>query len=213
MKKSILTVVAAVAACLGSAQAQTAPSTAGHKIGVIDMAHVFQNYTKFEALRTNLQAEITRSDEEAKTMVARLQQLQEALKAYKVGDDKYTAGEKQILAAKGEFDAFRASTQRKLAKSESEMFKVIYTDVTAAVRAYAQHYKYDHVMRYNRKDVSDDMNPQEAVQTMNKTFIYTSKENDITDTVLTYLNEKYKTSPTSNPIRQTSGSGRTPVRQ
>lgn len=213
MKNTILTVVAAIAVCGGSLQAQTAPKTTGHKIGVIDMAHVFQKYNKFEALRTNLQAEITRSDADAKVMVERLQKLQTALKTYKVGDAQYEASEKQILAAKGEFDAFRASTQRKLAKRESEMFKVIYTDVTAAVTAYAKHYKYDHVLRYNRKDVSDEMNPQEAVQTMNKTFIYTTAENDITDTVLNYLNEKYKTKSGTNPVRAASGSGRAPIRK
>lgn len=213
MKKSILTIVAAVAACAGSVQAQTAPNTTGHRVGVIDMAHVFQNYTKFEALRTNLQAEITQSDEEAKAMVTRLQQFQESLKQYKVGDEKYTAGEKQILAAKGEFDAFRASTQRKLAKSESEMFKVIYTDVTAAVKLYAEYAKFDHVMRYNRKDVSDEMNPQEAVQTMNKTFIYTKSENDITDQVLGYLNKKYGETTGGTNARAASSSGRAPVRQ
>ena len=158
----------------------------------------------FRSLRTALQSEIEKSDAEAKAKVERLQKLQGELKKYDSGGAQYEQAEKTVLEAKGDFDAFRASTQRKLARRESEMFKIIYTDVTAAVKLYAEYAKFDHVMRYNKKDVADTMAPQEAVQTMNKTFIYTKAENDITDTVLKYLNDKYG--------KTTTGTGGTAVR-
>ena len=194
MKKLILSLLAVsviTTADSAQAQGQATPSTAGHRIGLIDMAHVFQNYKKFEGLRNNLQAEIEKSDTEAKGMVERLQKMQEEIKKFDAGGPQYESAEKQILNQKGEFDAFRAATQRRLARRESEMFKIIYTDVTAAVKLYAEYAKFDHVMRYNRKGIDDTTNPQEAVQTMNKTFIYTKGENDITDTVLNYLNKQY----------------------
>ncbi len=39
--------------------AQTSDSAPGpgHRVGLIDMAHVFQKYKKFESLRNNLQAD------------------------------------------------------------------------------------------------------------------------------------------------------------
>ena len=70
MKKLILSLLALAvitATSTTTVQAQTAAATTGHRIGLIDMAHVFQNYKKFEALRTDLQAEITKSDAEAKS--------------------------------------------------------------------------------------------------------------------------------------------------
>lgn len=212
MQKFILSLLIVAVASVGSVQAQTSPkSTTGHRIGLIDMAYVFQNYNKFEGLRTGLQSEIERSDAEAKAKVERLQKLQAELKKYDSGGPQYEQAEKTVLEAKGDFDAFRASTQRKLARRESEMFKIIYTDVTAAVKLYAEYAKYDHVMRYNKKDVADTMAPQEAVQTMNKTFIYTKAENDITDTVLTYLNDQYgKTAGRTPPVKPV---GRTQTRQ
>ena len=199
MKKIILSLLAvAVIAATGSAQAQgqsaAQASSGGHRIGLIDMAHVFQNYEKFESLRNGLQAEIEKSDAEAKSMVERLQKMQEEIKKFDAGGPQYETAEKQILNQKGEFDAFRAATQRRLARRESEMFKVIYTDVTAAVKLYAEYARFDHVMRYNRKGIDATTNPQDAVQTMNKTFIYTKSENDITETVLKYLNKQYKES-------------------
>lgn len=212
MKKSLLTLFAIAIMVGGSVQAQTPPpaSTKGHRIGLIDMAHVFQNYEKFEGLRNGLQGEIEKSDAEAKVKVERLQKLQAEIKKYDAGSAQYEQMEKGLLNAKGEFDAFRAATQRRLARRESEMFKVIYNDVTAAVKLYAEYAKYDHVMRYNRKGITETMNPQEAVQTMNKTFIYTNGQSDITQVVLDYLNKNYKKNPTVNNVQQT---GRSTTRQ
>lgn len=215
MKKTILALLAlAVIGAAAPAQAQENAETTGHRVGLIDMAHVFQNYKKFEDLRNGLQAEIEKSDAEAKVMVERLQKMQEEIKKFDAGGAQYENAEKQILEQKGEFDAFRASTQRRLARRESEMFKIIYTDVTAAVKLYAEYAKFDHVLRFNRKEIDDTTNPQEAVQTMNKTFIYTKPQNDITDTVLKYLNDKYAKSGGGTPANTVSGgNGRTPVRQ
>lgn len=207
MKKSILSLLALaviVSATPASAQNTAAAPASGHRIGLIDMAHVFQNYKKFEDLRNTLQAEIQKSDAEAKQMVERLQKMQEEIKKFDAGGAQYEQAEKQILEQKGEFDAFRASTQRRLARRESEMFKVIYTDVTSAVKLYAEYAKFDHVMRFNRKGIDDTTNPQEAVQTMNKTFIYTTPQNDITDTVLDYLNKQYAKSSDSTPASNVS---------
>jgi Skp family chaperone for outer membrane proteins len=210
VKRIILSLLAiSVISTVGSvrAQAQAAPADAkGHRVGLIDMAHVFQNYKKFESLRNDLQAEIEKSDTEAKAMVERLQKMQEEIKKFDAGGPQYESAEKQILNQKGEFDAFRAATQRRLARRESEMFKVIYTDVTAAVKLYAEYAKFDHVMRYNRKGIDDTTNPQEAVQTMNKTFIFTKSENDITDTVLSYLNKQFDKSGGAVPAQSASSS-------
>ena len=193
MKNFVLSLLALTVLGTASVHAQgTTPSTApGHRIGLIDMALVFQEYDKFEGLRNELQAEIEKSDAEAKGMVERLQKMQGELAKFDAGGPQYEAAERQILDEKGKFDSFRASTQRQLARRESEMFKVVYNDVTAAVKLYAEYAKFDHVMRFNSNGITYTTTPQEAVQTMNKTFIYTRSENDITKTVLDYLNKEY----------------------
>jgi Skp family chaperone for outer membrane proteins len=211
VKQLLLTLLAvAVTATTGAVQAQNSAPTKGHRVGLIDMAHVFQNYKKFEELRSGLQAEIEKSDAEAKVMVERLQKMQVEIKKFDAGSPEYEQREKQLLDLKGEFDAFRAATQRRLARKESETFKVIYTDVTKAVKLYAEYAHFDHVMRFNRKGIEEITNPQEAVQTMNKTFIYTSSENDITDVVLQYLNKPYASgAPAKNQGTSALPAGRT----
>lgn len=208
MKKMMLSMLAIMMiASTSIVQAQdSAQPTMAHKVGLIDMAHVFQNYTKFEALRNDMQAEIGKSEAQGKVMMERLQKMQEEIKKFDAGSTKYEQAEKMILEEKGKFDAFRAGTQRQLARRESEMFKVIYGDVTAAVTKYAEWAKFTHVMRFNRKGIDDSTSPQEAVQTMNKTFIYWNKDNDITDMVLKYLNSNYaKAAVGQSKVRTVSG--------
>ena len=112
-----------------------------------------------------------------------------------------------MLDAKGEFEAFRAATQRKLARRESEMFKIIYAYTTMMVKKYAEYAKYTIVVRFDRKDIDENTAPAEAVQRMNKQVVYHRAEDDITDVVLSTLNKQYEGSPgAAKPIRQASDS-------
>lgn len=217
MKKtafSLLTAIVVTFATPALAQtsqpAQAAP--AAHRVGLIDMAEVFQGYKKFEDLRNALQAEIEKSDAEAKVMIEKMQKVQAELneKKFTPGSPQFEQAEKTLLQHKSDFEAFRAATQRKLARRESEMFKVIYSDTTKAVALYAEYAKYTIVLRFDRKDIDENTPPAEAVQRMNKQVVYHRGNDDITDTVLGYLNKQYGASSSAGSqqaVRPVSGSG------
>lgn len=218
MKKTVVsllaTLVVAVAFAIpATAQQGTAAAPkadVAHRVGLIDMAEVFQGYKKFEDLRNDLQAEITRSDAEAKTKIEAMQQAQTEINEQKFapGSPQFEQAEKTLLQMKSDFEAFRAATQRKLARRESEMFKVIYNDTTRAVGLYAQHASFTVVMRFDRKDIDENTPPAEAVQRMNKQVVFHRASDDITDVVLGYLNREYaKSAPTAvRPVSSASGS-------
>jgi outer membrane protein len=220
VKNIVIALVAALAAGTitpALAQETAKPAAAArdntaHRVGLVDMAEVFQGYKKFEDLRTELSAEIEKSDAEAKLMVEKMQKMQTEIQELKLapGTPQYDQAEKQLLDAKGEFEAFRAATQRKLARRESEMFKVIYADTTSMVKKYAEYAKYTVVIRFDRKDIDENTPPAEAVQRMNKQVVYYRADDDITDVVLSTLNKQYEGSSgagaaVAKPIRQTSG--------
>ena len=101
-----------VAAQDGAKPAAPPKETGPHRVGLVDMAEVFQGYKKFEDLRAELTAEIEKSDAQAKTMVERMQKMQQDMIDQKLapGSAQYEQGEKGLLDAKGEFEAFRAAT-------------------------------------------------------------------------------------------------------
>jgi len=217
MKNMIVVLVAALAAnsmvpvlaqdAAKPAAAPVAKDTTPHRVGLVDMAEVFQGYKKFEDLRAELSAEIEKSDAEAKLMVEKMQKMQVEMQESKLapGSPQYELAEKGLLDAKGEFEAFRAATQRKLARRESEMFKVIYSDTTTMVKKYAEYAKYTMVVRFDRKDIDENTAPAEAVQRMNKQVVYYRADDDITDVVLQTLNKQYEGSAGAKaaPVRQT----------
>lgn len=218
MKKISFALIAVMAGLMlpaaaqdGTKPAAAAKDTSPHRVGLVDMAEVFQGYKKFEDLRAELTAEIEKSDAEAKVMVERMQKMQQDMADQKLapGSAQYEQAEKALLDAKGEFEAFRAATQRKLARRESEMFKVIYADTTSMVKKYAEYAKYTVVIRFDRKDIDENTPPAEAVQRMNKQVVYYRAEDDITDVVLQTLNKQYQGSAAGNAgvIKQTGGSG------
>jgi len=171
------------------------------------MAKVFEGYARFKVMREELSAEIEKSDAEARVMVDKIQAMQKEVQenGFQPGSPEYEAAEKRILDARGEFEAFRAATQRKLARRESEMFKTIYADTTSMIRKYAEFADYTVVIRFDSKDIEDDTPPAEAVQRMNKQVVYHRGENDITEVVLQSLNKQYESSQTGTPVRTTSG--------
>lgn len=198
MKKFVFGLIGVLAAGIltpvtAQETAKPAKDASPHRVGLVDMAEVFQGYKKFEDLRAGLAAEIEKSDAEAKVMVEEMQKMQQEITESQLapGSPQYEQAEKALLEKKGEFEAFRAATQRKLARRESEMFKVIYADTTSMVRKYAEYAKYTVVIRFDRKDIDENTPPAEAVQRMNKQVVFHRTEDDITDVVLSTLNKQY----------------------
>ena len=213
--KKFLASTAAVAAIaglmvIGTAKAQNAAPAANlpHKVGLIDMAHIFKNYKKFEALREDLKVEIQASEEKAKGSVAQMKALEEQMKQTTPGSPDNVKFEKQLLGLKADFDAYRASMQRDFLRKESQIYKTVYLEVEDAVGLYAKHYKYTLIMRFNREGLDVAAEPNDVLQRMNRQVIYHQESDDITMAVLDYLNDKYSRTP--NGVVPRVGGGANP---
>lgn len=193
-----LAMLAGLANSLSTAWAQE-KATLPHKVGLIDMAHVFQNYQKFEVLREDLKGQIAQSDKQAKQMAAKMKGMQEQMKELKSGSAAYVELEKKLLKAKSEFDAFSQGARRDLMRKESQIYKTIYLEVADAVQKYAAYYNYTLIIRFNRQALDEKATPPEVVQRMNKQVVYFRPDDDITDSVLNYLNKQYQRSSAAAP--------------
>lgn len=210
---AVLTGVTSLAVTMFSCFAATArgqatqPSSVPHKVGLIDMAEVFKKYRKFDALREGLKVEITRSQEEDQKMTSRITNLQKQIKQVNPGSPNYAKFEKELLGATSELQAFRNGVKRDLLKKESQIYKTIYLEVTDVVQKYAEAYNYTLIIRFNRQSLEEADDPSKVIQTMNQLVVDYRKEDDITDSVLHYLNEKY--SAANKTPSKTSSSTRT----
>ena len=168
--------------------AAAASNNAPHKVGLIDMAHVFKNYKKFESLREELKEEISASEEKAKLMQAELGEMQKTMKGLAEGGPEFTKAEQVIVKKAAEFETFRRSASRDFLKKESQIYLQVYNETSDAVKRYADFYKYTLVIRFNREELDTE-----------NQVVYHKPEDDITVSVLDYLNRKYTPAASAAP--------------
>lgn len=171
--------------------ADTAPS-APHQIGLIDMAHIFKNYEKFKDQTASLQKEAEDAQNRAKGMATKGQDLQAQLAAFTPGSAEYNKVEGELIDLQAKLQAFQQQEQREIVRKQAEVYKKIYLEVQDVVNRYASHYHYTLVIRFNRGDVAEASKPDAIIQNMNRQVVYYQTQDDITDPILSYLNDQYR---------------------
>ena len=203
MKKFIVsaaTLVVLAASLAVFAQNQAAPAgpsqgTTG-PIGLVDMAHVFKNYKKFEIMTKDLQAEIKASEEKLKLMAENLKALaakgQELKGIVKETSPEFIEHEKAFTQAQSDFETARKVEQREFLRKEAQIYKTIYLEVADAVEQAAKYYNLSVVLRFSREEIDEAGDPKELIQSMNRQVVYHRSEDDITDDVVRFLNKNYE---------------------
>lgn len=163
-----------------------------HRIALIDMARVFKNYKKFEAMREELKGELQKSEERFKGMAEIIKKEQAELKSYKEGSEEYSRVEKSLLTHTTQAESFRKSQQRELIRKEAQIYKTIYLEVSDAVEKYATHFNFTLVLRFSADDVNGQENPEEVMRGLNRQVVYYRPSEDITNAICEFLNRRYQ---------------------
>lgn len=200
MKKFIvsLSAVAALLAVLLTAvptrgQSGASAADAPHKVGLIDMAYVFNNYDKFKAMQQGLQEEFKKAQAKAQGTVEDIKKLNAQLQGGTLKPDspEYKQIEQQSIRLQTELQAYSQVTQREQLRKEAEVYKQVYLEVSDAIRIYAVHFGYTLVLRFDREAVDDAQDPQQILQRMTRQVVYHQGRNDFTTEILKHLNDTY----------------------
>lgn len=176
----------------GQGNATKATDNTPHKVGLIDMAFLFSKYSKFEALRADLKAEIESADASLKARLEKIKGLQAEMKDLVPSSKDYTDREKQITELAAAAEAERKNLQRKFMREETKIYQTCYREVLDAVNKYAGIYKYTLIIRYSRDEAAEGDDPQKVMQALQRQVVFNRPDDDITDSVLRYLNREYK---------------------
>jgi outer membrane protein len=221
VRKLILTAsglvcLAGVSYFIGTASGQPAKGAAEevvHKVGLIDMGHIFNEYAKLKILREEYTVEMQDSETRAKGMVTKIQALQAELKEYKEGTAEFSEREQKFAKLTSDFDTFRKVTQKDLLRKEAKMYHTVYLEVQDAVEKLCRHHGYTLVLRFNKEDLNTT-DPQKLIQGLNRQVVYHRNRDDMTSVVLKMLNQQYEkanpaaaaaTAPKRGSVKQVSG--------
>ena len=215
-----------IVACPTAANAQTTrPSSAGassmpHKIGLVDVGYIFDNYQKLKDRRAALQAEIEASanDPEIAGIKQQIESLQAQLEKVTKGSDKAVELEQQLIELNAKGQARLASLKREFMRKEVNMYKEVYDEVARMVEHYATAKHYTLVLRYQRGPVGEEANvkdPRQMMNRVNQLVVYHQSGDDMTDPILEWMNGQYAkaggqpaTSPTGRTAAGSTGASR-----
>ena len=194
-------------------EAQPAAAKLPVKIGLVDMARVFKEYDKFNALREDLKSEMKADMDAAQALAAKAKSLQEELKLLNRGSPDFIKKEAELARVHSDFETKRKLINSKNMREEARIFEQVYLEARDAVKLYAEYYKYTLIIRFNSAPI-DAENPQSLANSLNKLIVYHQPQNDITGAVIDYLNRQWERNSASakkqQPIRQTGGNSTRP---
>lgn len=135
-----------------------ATSAFAEKIGVVDTQRVVSQFSVTKAAQKDLEGQVKRLENEAKTREVTLQKEFVALQAK---GDKLTDAEKKAFEKKAEaFDNFLNSSQQKLNEQQIQKLKSIETVYNKAIQKIATEGKFDYILeadavKIGGEDVTD----------------------------------------------------------
>ncbi len=181
----------------------TAASSIPHKVALIDISRVLKEYKKVDALRSEIKAEIAKSETQRTAMVKQMKTIKDKLNSPNIqqGSPKAVELEKQGLKVEAEFNSFKKAERTRILRREAQLLKTIHGEIKGVVKRAADAWGYTLVLRFNGA-ASDAATPNNVVGQLQRQVVYYRTEDDITQPVIEYLNKQYlKQSPAPRTTR------------
>jgi len=165
-------------------QPQTTP------IAVVDMEHVLDNHPTFtgqmEAMKAEFQKTMEDFEKRRKELANEFQQLNSTLSA---DSPEFKQKEEAIVSRESKMRLEAVNKQKEFDERQAKLMLETYNQIVGGVAGAAQYYKYDLVVRYNRKQANQmsPKKPQTVIYGADREVIYFNPSHDLTDTVIAML--------------------------
>ena len=114
----------------------TAASSIPHKVALIDISRVLKEYKKVDALRSEIKAEIAKSETQRTAMVKQMKTIKDKLSSPNIqqGSPKAVELEKQGLKVEAEFNSFKKAERTRILRREAQLLKTIHGEIKGVVK-------------------------------------------------------------------------------
>jgi len=172
------------------------------KIAILNLQHVVKNYEKWRIFEEEYKSKYKNYDAEFEKIKKEGLQLKEQLAKMTADNPQAEPIKTRLKALDRQVQDLGDTAKAQLLKLQDDMSIHIYTEVEAAVGAYAKANDIDLVMQFNDgvlpTDKSNPQNIQRKMQTGACMPMYAVDGMDISATVIVMLNEHYKRAMSQN---------------
>jgi Skp family chaperone for outer membrane proteins len=188
-----------VAAFLTSSVAQQA-SPAGCRIAFCDLVEVFNKYKRAKDLTTELNERRTAIKAESEKRKKAVDTLSMELENYKKGSAQYKQTFNELTRQSIELDAYLRYQEQLALRDHRDLTEEMYKEIVGAVGRIAAQQGVSVVMQREQEQLNTEDTKAMLQQISNRKVLYFSEALDITDAVLTSLNQGYKASKPAAPV-------------
>jgi Skp family chaperone for outer membrane proteins len=161
-----------------------------HKVGLVDMQYIFENYEKMKYLREDLVAEGKQAQDKYNNYVEQIKALQEELKTFKEGGPEFAKVENKLAKVSTELETFKKVEQRAQQRKLIKIQHSVYLEIKDAVTRMCKHHGYTLVIQ-TKRDEANTNDPQIQAAALNRLVIYNRGRDDLTKPVLEMLNAEF----------------------
>ena len=202
MKWMKLCVLAAAAGGLltmlvASATGQDAPPVGEARdmgVAVCDLNEVYGNYNRAADLNTEQQKRRERISAEAAKRAEAENELSKELQQWKRGTDAYERGFRELEEMRARNDAWHKVESSRLERWHVQMTKEMYEDIQRSVAKVAERRGVGVVLHMDHGELRGSLLPEVFREMSLRTVVYGAPQIDITEAVLTQVNEDYEAS-------------------
>jgi Skp family chaperone for outer membrane proteins len=175
-------------------------------VGSVDIAAIFKGYDRVKVNSEEFKAAVMAKKGELMKIMTEGQQEAEMLAKLTPGSLDFKKHEDRITHLKAQSEATREQYEREFTMREAEMLATIYKEIQSMVSRVAKHRGFAYVVRVSNDPVTGQ-NPNSAMMAIERTIVYADPANDITNDVITYLNQTYKAAGGVAPKPATGAGG------
>lgn len=205
MKKMLMTLTLAAGLCAAvvwlpdacgqnsAATARAGKATNGSRIAFIDLFETMRNYKKSQDLSDRVRSTAEMAGAKDKQMKAQIQEKGMELQKSELDQEsrEYLQKEKTIIQSATSHKMFQAMSQKEIKKEEAKASLAIYQDVAAAAQQFAEQNGYTLVLQIDHEgQAAKDY--KTVAQSLEQRVMRHSAGDDITNSVIAYLNKQYE---------------------
>lgn len=206
--KRISVQFAAVAALLGATCLLNLASGDGRtgakpmKIALIDMDHVLVNYKKSDELTAEMREAYKAVEAQGKALIGEANSLKTELKSGTFDEEssEFEKRENRLFHINSQLKVLEAQTKSNMQKQHVSVVQAVYQDVQQAVERFAAQNGYTLILKINR-DTHEGKDSQQIQKTLSQQIVFHQGAEDITDPVLSLLNQEFEAAAGSRPAK------------
>jgi outer membrane protein len=189
---TVLVLVALAGWQMGTIQAQEKNSPLPTRAAVVDLVKLFNEYQRTKDINDRLTKQQQELQTTRKEKVDRIDALKAELENFHPDSKDYYDRQKELLKLSIELDSFTKVTAEDIKREFRVLTADIYAEMLKAIEQVAKTDGYDMVFYLDKMDIQGDDFQTLLEKIRERKVLYAASQYDITDSVLSYINQSYK---------------------